>query len=243
MLSKVKRFIIAPVLVAALVTGSTAGMTLAAEGVDEATNNAPRIAFQEGVAEILGITLEDLQSTVTEAWNSVQDIEDPHARRDAFHEALNAILIDQHGIEDGAWEDAIEAVKTANQEQREALRAEQEAQREAFRAEQEAQREAFRTEQEAQREAFRAEQEAQREALRAERGVQGETPRAEKKEQREALRAEKKEQREALRAEKKEQRETRKVERRGQRAERQEQRQGNHPNTGTGNTDDTDNTL
>ena len=135
------------VLLATMLVGGTAGIALADEAVDE-TTNTPRVTFQERVAEILGIPVEDLQSAMTQAR---AEGEEQREAREAEREARRAEMKAQR-----------EAARAEKKEQREAARAEKKAQHEANKAGKIAQREAGKAEKVAHHEARKAEGQEQR---------------------------------------------------------------------------------
>ncbi len=111
MLSKIKRFIVMPVLLATILVGGTAGVIMADEETD--TNNTPpQVTLQELVARYLQVSLEDLRSALREARELVKDIEDPQEARREFGVIINRILINKY---DAAmtWQEALEAAKEA----------------------------------------------------------------------------------------------------------------------------------
>ena len=184
MLSKAKRFIVVSVLLATLLVGGTAGIAMADDGTSEAgSGNRPNL--QGMVSEYLGISVEELQSASTEAHNVVreQDIEDLEERREGFHEAINSILYEWYGIEEGTLAEALEAVKETiheniearkegMREQLEARKAEMRTQLEARKAEMREQLEARKIDLQEKIAARKAEMQAKRETRKAEMQVQ-----------------------------------------------------------------------
>jgi phage host-nuclease inhibitor protein Gam len=126
-----KRFIIIPIILTVMLFGGTAGIALADEG-DEDT---PRVTFVEMVADILGITPEQLQSAFCDARTQMQELDPEERNAEQFKNILSEILYTEYGIEYGALDDALVQAKEAMHEQLEAYNAQIQEQLEARRAE------------------------------------------------------------------------------------------------------------
>lgn len=159
-----KRFIVISLLVAVLLCGSTTGIALA----DDEAEETPRTTFVETVADLLGITSEQLQSAFCEARNQMQELDPEDRNAEQFKDILAGILNTEYGIEYEALEAAITQAKEAMHEQLEAQKIHMRERLEARKAELQQQLEARREQLRNRLEAHKAEQEEWLEARKAE---------------------------------------------------------------------------
>ena len=111
-----KRFILIPLIVAVMLFGGTAGIALA----DEEAEDTPRATFVEMVAELLGLTTEELQDAFCEAREQMQELDPEDRNAEQFKEILAEILNTWYGVEYGTLEGAIADAREAIHEQLEA---------------------------------------------------------------------------------------------------------------------------
>ena len=107
-----KRFVVISLLVAVLLFGGTAGIALA----DDEVEDTPRTTFVEMVADLLGITSEELQSAFSEARDQMQELPPEDRNAEQFKDILAEILNTEYGIAYEALESAITQVKEAMHE-------------------------------------------------------------------------------------------------------------------------------
>ena len=157
-----KRFLIIPLFVAVLLFGSTTGIALA----DEEVEGTPRITFVEMVADLLGITPEQLQSAFSEAREQMQELDPQDRNAEQFKDILAEILNTEYGIDYGSLEDAITQAREAMHEQLEAHKAQIQERLQARKAELQEQLEARREQVRQRLEAHNSEQQEWLEARR-----------------------------------------------------------------------------
>jgi len=206
MSSKIKRFVIMPLLLATLLVGGTAGVVMADEEV-EATAETPRASFMEIVAGNLGVTVDELRDAMCEARETVQDIEDREARYEEFKAVVSELL----GLDEGAFQEAIDQAKETIKERIEQNRNRIREQNEERKAEMREQLEARKAEMQGQLEQRRTQMREQLEERKAEMQEQLEQRRTRMREQLEERKAEMQEQIQERKVERQAQRESRKA--------------------------------
>lgn len=159
-----KRFVVISSLVAVLLFGSITGIALA----DNEVEDTPKPVFVEMVADLLGITSEQLQSAFYEARDQMQELAPEDRNAEQFKDILAQILNTTYGIDVEALEAAISQVKEDMHEQIGAHNSEQHEWLEARKAELQQRLEARREQLRNRLEANNSEQQEWLEARKAE---------------------------------------------------------------------------